>query len=242
MKKIIYTLLFWATIVKSYAQETPFLTDAEIRMLINELSGDRAFEQIRVLTQWHRDSGMDGFFKASDYVIEQAKLAGLEDVRFIEQTLEGPNYTAKSAELWIVDPLEIKLADIGDHAVFLADGSHTADITAEVVWIGTGKPEDIEHTDVKGKIVLINGNPATAVRNAVWAKGAVGVISYTTSEGKSPMDFPDQVAWTRIPVTPPEGKQGTFAFNLAPREGENLKKMLLSKSSEDFFSTGKKTM
>ena len=242
MKKIIYTLLFWATIAKSYAQETPFLTDAEIRMLINELSGDRAFEQIRVLTQWHRDSGMDGFFKASDYVIEQAKLAGLEDVRFIEQTLEGPNYTAKSAELWMVDPIEIKLADIGDHAVFLADGSHTADITAEVVWIGTGKPEDIDNTDVKGKIVLINGNPATAVRNAVWAKGAVGVISYTTSEGKSPMDFPDQVAWTRIPVTPPEGKQGTFAFNLPPREGETLKKMLLSNSSEDFFSTGKKTM
>lgn len=242
MKKIIYTLLFWAMIAKSYAQETPFLTDAEIRMLINELSGDRAFEQIRVLTQWHRDSGMDGFFKASDYVIEQAKLAGLEDVRFIEQTLEGPNYTAKSAELWMVDPIEIKLADIGDHAVFLADGSHTADITAEVVWIGTGKPEDIANTDVKGKIVLINGNPGTAVRNAVWAKGAVGVISYTTSEGKNPMDFPDQVAWTRIPVTPPEGKQGTFAFNLPPREGETLMKMLLSTSSEDFFSTGKKTM
>lgn len=241
MKKIIYSLLFWATIAKSYAQETPFLTDAEIRMLINELSGDRAFEQIRVLTQWHRDSGMDGFFKASDYVSEQAKLAGLEDVRFIEQTLDGPNYTAKSAELWMVDPIEIKLADIGDHAVFLADGSHTTDITAEVVWIGTGKPEDIEPTDVKGKIVLINGNPSTAVRNAVWAKGAVGVISYTTSEGKNPMDFPDQVAWTRIPVTPPEGKSGTFAFNLPPRQGETLKKMLQSTSSEDFFSTGKKT-
>ena len=242
MKKIIFALFYCAAIANCRAQETPFLTDAEIRMLINELSGDRAFEQIRILTQWHRDSGMDGFFEASDYVIEQAKLAGLEDVRFIEQKLEGPNYTAKSAELWIVDPVEIKLADIGDHAVFLADGSHSADITAEVVWIGTGKPEELENTDVKGKIVLINGNPATAARNGVWAKGAVGVISFTTSEGKNPMDFPDQVAWTRIPVTPPEGKQGTFAFNLPPRKGEALKKMLLSNTSEDFFATGKKNM
>jgi hypothetical protein len=242
MKKIIYALFFYAGIVNCQAQETPFLTDAEIRMLINELSGDRAFEHIRILTQWHRDSGMDGFFQASAFVVGQAKLAGLEDVQFVEQPLAGPNYTAKSAELWIVDPVEIKLADIGDHAVFLADGSHTADITAELVWIGTGKTEEIEKLDVKGKIVLINGNPQTAAKNAVWAKGAVGIISYTTSEGKNPMDFPDQVAWTRIPVTPPEGQQGTFAFNLPPRQGETLKKMLLSNSSEDFFATGKKTM
>jgi len=38
---------------------------------------------------------------------------------FVEQALDGPNYTAKSAELWIVEPVEIKLADIGDHAVYL---------------------------------------------------------------------------------------------------------------------------
>jgi hypothetical protein len=43
------------------AQTTPFLSDAEIRMLVNEISGDRAFEHIRWLTHWHRDSGMEGF-------------------------------------------------------------------------------------------------------------------------------------------------------------------------------------
>lgn len=211
-------------------------------MLINELSGDRSFEQIRILTQWHRDSGMDGYFEAANYVVDQAKKAGLEDVRFIEQVMEGPNYTAKSAELWIVEPIEIKLADIGDHAVYLADGSSDADVTAEVVWIGTGTKAELETIDVKGKIVLINGSPGTAVTNAVWGKGAVGVISYTTSESKSPMDFPDQIAWTRIQVTPPEGKQGTFAFNLPPRKGETLKKMLQTNSMQDFFATGKKTM
>ena len=137
-------------------------------MLINELSGDRAFEQIRILTQWHRNSGMDGYFKAANYVMEQAKIVGLEDVKFIEQVMPAPNYTAKSAELWIVDPIEIKLADIGDHALYLSDGSHDADVTAEVVWIGTGKKEEIEKIDVAGKIVLINGNPRTAATNAVW--------------------------------------------------------------------------
>src|SRR5689334_15524321 len=158
MKKLVVSsLLIICILSRSTGQETPFLTDAEIRMFINELSGDRAFEQIRILTQWHRDSGMDGYFKAADYVMDQAKKAGLEDVKFVEQVLDGPNYTAKSAELWIVEPVEIKLGDIGDHALYLADGSHDADITAEVVWIGNGTKAELENIDVAGKIVLING-------------------------------------------------------------------------------------
>lgn len=241
MKKFIYSSSLLLLIFNSNAQETPFLTDAEARMFINELSGDRAFEQLRILTQWHRNSGMDGYFEAADYVMEQAKLAGLEDVRFVEQSMPSPNYTAKSAELWIVEPIEIKLADIGDHALYLSDGSHDANLTAEVVWIGTGEVAEIENIDVAGKIVLIDGNPRTAIANAVWDKGALGVISYTTSEGKSAMDFPDQIAWTRIQVTPPPGKKGSFAFNLPPRKGEMLKNMLLTNSEEDFFATGKKS-
>ena len=107
-------------------QTTPFLSDSEITMLANEISGDRAFEHIRWLSHWHRDSGMEGYFKAAEYVVQAAKEAGLEDVRFIEQPLPGVNYTAKSAELWMVEPIELKLGDIGEHAVYLADGSHDA--------------------------------------------------------------------------------------------------------------------
>lgn len=117
----------------AHAQTTPFLSDAEIRMLQNEISGDRAFEHIRWLTHWHRDSGMEGYFKAAEYVIQAAKDAGLEDVKFVEQVLDGHNYTAKSAELWMIEPVEVKLADIGEHAVYLADGSHDADVTAELI-------------------------------------------------------------------------------------------------------------
>lgn len=242
MKKLIQTLLLSLIAIPIFAQETPFLNDAEIRMLINELSGDRSFEHIRILTQWHRNSGMEGYFKAADYVIEEAKKAGLEDVKFIEQPLGGPNYTAKSAELWITEPVEIKLADIGDHALLLSDGSHDANVTAELVWAGSGSKEDLKDLDVAGKIVLVNGNPGAAVSNAVYSKGAVGVVCYTSSENKNQMDFPDQLAWTRIGVTPPEGKQGTFAFNLSPRKGEQLRKMLQTNEMQDVFATGKMTM
>lgn len=242
MKKCIQFLILIVFSISSFSQETPFLNDDEIRMLTNELSGDRSFEHIRILTQWHRDSGMDGYFKAAEYVMEEAKKAGLEDVKFIEQTLEGPNYTAISAELWMTEPIEIKLADIGDHALYLSDGSHDADVTAELVWAGTGSEADLKDLEVSGKIVLVSGNPGDAVTNAVYGKGAIGVVCYTTSEGKNPMDFPDQLAWTRISKTPPAGKQGTFAFNLSPRKGEQLKSVLLTKDMQDIFATGKKTM
>src|SRR5215210_6105206 len=111
------------------AQTTPFLSDDEIRMLSNEISGDRAFEHIRWLTHWHRDSGMEGYFKAAEYIQSAAKEVGLEDVRFVEQPADGgENYTARSAELWMVEPVEAKLADIGEHNVYLSDRSHDADL------------------------------------------------------------------------------------------------------------------
>src|SRR5215216_3721261 len=195
-----------------FAQTTPFLSDEEIRMLSNEISGDRAFEHIRWLTHWHRDSGMEGFFKARDYVMQAAREAGVDEVRFVEQPLEGPNYTARAAELWMVEPVELKLADIAEHAVYLADMSRDADVTAELVDVGDGTEESLKGLNVRGKIVLTSGPPQRAVDTAVAQRGAVGVVTYQTSEGRSPMDFPDQVAWHRIDWRPPAGTKGTFAF------------------------------
>jgi hypothetical protein len=231
-------LLFFSSQQLS-AQSTPFLSDEEIRMLSNEISGDRAFEHIRVLTRWHRNSGMEGYFKAADYVVETAKEAGLEDVRFIEQPLPGANYTARVGELWIVEPVLIKLADIGDHAVYLADNSHSADVTAELVWIADASQAAVEKVDVKGKIVLTSGSTFAAVQRAVWGKGALGVVSYQLSEGRSMLDFPDQIAWGFVPM-PPEGKAGTFAFMLTPRKGETLRRMLETGTEQDLFATGKR--
>ena len=223
----------------AFAQSTPFLSDQEIQMLRNEISGDRAFEHIRVLTQWHRDSGMEGYFKAMDYVAEAARKNGLQDVSIIKQPF-SLNYTAKSAELWITAPFELKLADIGDHALYLSDNSRDTDVEAELVWVGDASDETLKNLDVKGKIVLARANPGVAVRNAVYKYGAVGVIAYTTSEQKSMMDFPDQLPWTRIP-DPPKGGKGTFAFSLSPRKGDTLRLALETDGEHDFFAIGKRT-
>lgn len=229
-----------------FGQTTPFLTDDEIRMLRNEISGDRAFEHIRVLTQWHRDSGMEGYFKAMDYVVGAARENGLVDVSIIKQPFDNDdgkpaNYTAKTAELWMVEPIELKLADIGDHAVYLADNSRDADVQAELIYVGDASEDALKNLDVKGKIVLTSAGPGVAVNNAVYKRGAIGVVSYATSESKSILDFPDQIGWVRI-GDPPQGQKGSFAFNLSPRKGDTLRRILETKREQDFFGTGKRTM
>ncbi|HKG13387.1 MAG TPA: M28 family peptidase [Pyrinomonadaceae bacterium] len=222
------------------AQTTPFLSDDEIRMLSNEISGDRAFEHIRWLSHWHRDSGMEGFFKARDYVMQAAKDAGLDEVRFVEQTLDGvPNYTARAGELWMTEPVELKLADMEEQAVYLADFSQSADVTAELVFIGDATEEELNGLDVKGKIVLTSASPQRAVVNAVEKRGAVGVVTYQTSENRSPYDVPDQIAWQRINPTAVTGGRTTFAFSLPPRKGDTLRRILATSDTQDFFATGK---
>ncbi len=233
------TLLLSPLVNICQAQTTPFLSDEEIRMLSNEISGDRAFEHIRWLSHWHRDSGMEGFFKARDYVMQAAREAGVDEVRFIDQPLEGPNYTAREAELWMTEPVELKLADIGEQAVYLADMSRDADVTAELVDIGDGTEAALKGLNVKGKIVLTSGSPQRAVDYAVAKLGAVGVVTYQTSENKSPLDYPDQIAWSRISAEPPAGTKGTFAFVLPPRKGDTLRRILHTNDVQDFFATGK---
>ena len=224
------------------AQTTPFLSDEEIRMLSNEISGDRAFEHIRWLSHWHRDSGMEGFFKARDYVMQAAKEAGVDEVRFVEQTLDGtPNYTARSAELWMTEPVEVKLADMEEQAVYLADFSQSADVTAKLVFIGEGTEDELKDLDVKGKIVLTSGSPQRAVVNAVEKRGAVGVVTYQTSENRSSFDVPDQIAWQRINPTAVTGGRTTFAFSIPPRKGDTLRRILATTDTQDFFATGKPT-
>lgn len=225
-------------IPSALAQSTPFLSDSEIRMLVNEISGDRAFEHIRWMTHWHRRSASEGFFKAADYILEAAKTAGLEDVRFVEQPALGPSYKAITGELWMVEPVEVKLADIGDHTLYLADYSRDADVTAELVWIGDGSEKMLSDRDVSGKIVLTTGTAEEVVRKAVWEKGAVGVVSYQVSEGRSPMDYPDQISWQHLPADSPEGKPDTFAFVLPVRKGVKLRRVLETTEMQDFFATG----
>jgi Zn-dependent M28 family amino/carboxypeptidase len=211
------------------AQSSPFLPDPVYRSLVNELSGDIAYEHIRWFTHYHRPmGGSEGYQAVEKYVLEKAKEYGLEDVRVIRLTQTEPSWTARAGELWLTEPESRRLAFFGEVPLALADYSRDADVpSAVLVDVGEGASEvDYAGKNVSGAVVLATGSLQKVTEEAVWKRGALGIVTYTTS--RMP-DFPDQYPWMRVPVeNADKTKQGTWAFVLQPREGERLRAQLKS--------------
>lgn len=208
------------------AQRSPFLPDPVYDALVNELSGDIAFEHVRWFTHYHRPmGGGEGFEAVARYVEEKAREYGLEDVRYIRLEARTPSWTPRLGELWLVEPTARRLAFSPEVALSLADYSRPADVpSAELVDVGAGTTAaDYEGLNVAGTVVLATGPLATVMQEAVWTRGALGIIYFTEAR----RDFPDQVPWVRIPVASEDAsKPGTFAFVLSQREGRRLRREL----------------
>lgn len=212
------------------AQESPFVPAETYRLLNGELSGDIAFDHLRHLTLHHSPNGASrGFRDKLRWIAEKAKSFGLEDVRMIDDLkFAGEGWTAVSADLWIVSPDARRLTSFEEVAVAIADYSRSGNGEGELVDVNEGtRDENYAGKDVKGKVVLASGFPGAVMEQAVWKRGALGIIYYNaTPRGIS---YPDQVAWTRLNEKPPKGKENTFAFSISYREGMQLKQRLAPK-------------
>jgi hypothetical protein len=126
-------------------------------------------------------------------------------------------------ELWEVTPIRQKLASYRDMAAMLATGSMTGEATGELVWVGSGRPDDFAGKDVAGKIVVTEGSASSVHQLACLDKGALGVISI---QGTRPFFDPLQIGWASVRGA--TDKPAKFAFQIPPREGEFLKRRLLA--------------
>jgi hypothetical protein len=216
------------------AQESPFLSPSLHDALVDEISGDIAFEHVRWFTHYHRPmGGSAGFDAVARYVEQKAREYGLEDVRTIELPMDDASWTSTLGELWLTAPATRRLAFSPEVQLSLADYSRPTDIaSARLVDVGEGtKALDYDGKDVKGTVVLASGSLGRVMQEAVWERGALGVVWFTTAR----RDFPDQVPWTRIPVQNKEKtKDGTFGFVLSQREGLRLRAELAAAGSTPF--------
>ena len=213
------------------AQRSPLLPDGVYGALVNEISGDIAFEHIRWLTHYHRPmGGSEGFEAVAKYVEQKAREYGLEDVRYIPLKYNSNSWSAHLGELWITEPYQRRLAFTPETALSMADYSRPTDISsAELVDVGVGQTDaDYTGKDVAGKVVLASGTLSTIVEQAVWKRGALGVVHFTMSRS----DLQDQIPWERIPVeNADKTKQGTFAFVLSQRDGKRLRAELAASNT-----------
>ncbi|MCX6321801.1 MAG: M28 family peptidase [Bacteroidia bacterium] len=231
IKKItasILTLLF-LTLTSAGQNSTPrtLLPENIIDELIGEASGERAMNHIYEMAAYIHDrpaSEYSGYFFETQYVLDRLKEYGLEGA-VVNKYPGGTTWDGVKATLWEISPGKSKIADYGDLPAVLASGSTNADVTAELVWVGEGRQEDIEKAGVEGKIAVTSGNIAM-VHSLAVAKGALGVISY---DSPRPLQVP-----LAIPISGIGGRRGSettlkFGFFLPPREGILLRDRLMGR-------------
>jgi len=238
MRNLVCTVVGGMLASLALAQSSPFVSEAVERALVNEISGDRAFEYERLSTQWHKPSGSEGFFAVAHFVEDRARAAGLADVRWIDQVAQSAAWTPLRAEAWLIEgegpaSKETRLGSYADAKTSIADFSRPADVTAELVDVGSGeKASDYAGKNVKGKIVLAFGSLTTVTEQAVWKRGAAGILSWTSSRLNPLAEHPDQIAWSGVPEEDgPNGEKTTFAFLISARQGKALSDRMSGESS-----------
>jgi hypothetical protein len=219
-----------------------FLPKTQMDEIIGEASGESAWNTVAEINAFNRQRFGDEFagnFLETRVVVRKLKEYGLENIDVVAYP-GGPAWIAVRGELWETKPERQKIASIRDMLPMLASGSATADVTAELAWVGRGSAKEIADTAVEGKIAVTEGSLMTAYA-AVSSKGALGVVAISSSR---PYFDPLQMPWAGIasrrrPGGPQPGQPGQappavqappqgFAFQLPVREGDILKRRLLA--------------
>ena len=227
------------------AQESPFVPEETYTKLVNEISGDIAYDNLRPLVMYHSPTGgAEDFQKEAQWVAARAKEYGLEDVSYVNlpawrtsPKAVDQSWTLKGGELWLLEPQTLKLGDVRETPTYVADNSPSADITAELVDVGEGAAEsDYAGKDVSGKVVLAYGKIDKVKELACWARGAVGIVSYSSTRTNAWTEFPDQVAWARVSASKEGEKPAPPVFMVSPRTGLMLSRWMSGRPPSHIFA------
>src|SRR5580658_4395672 len=161
------------------AHPPPLLPEPTVAALANELSGESAKRNLEGLVQFHRQRGSHGFHAAAMLIAERARSYGLSDVQIMEFPADGKTFygTQLARQAWDADQAELteiskgrtsRIASYAADPVVLAEDSESADLTADLVDVGSGTEEsDYAGKNVTGKIVLAAAQPGAVQEIAV---------------------------------------------------------------------------
>jgi len=211
------------------------LPEEIVKVVADTVSGIRAKGYVQSISTHHRIQASPGLHDAVMYLKDEIKgLSGVE-VKLHEYPADGKTtigtweavhgWEAKSAKLTLIEPEEKLLADYTAEPISLIAHSTSADMEAEVVYVGKGLgPEDYEGKDVKGKIVLTEGLARMVHRVACVKMGAAGLLTFVP-----PSDRDEIADLRRYDAIWPGGneKDSTrFGFSLTQADGLKLKGLL----------------
>ncbi len=219
------------------AQDEPnpktLIPQATLEAIANEVSGTLAFQHILELAGYEHDRLPEEYkttYREAAYIEKMAKQYNLEDVHIERFKLPAKTWDGEKGELWLLNKDSKRLVmSYRDVAASLAPGSKSADVTAELVWVGKGlDKKDYADKNVAGKIVLASGAVGAVHNLAVREFGAAGVVSFANQTGK-PVEHPDEVAWMNLGGGRGGGganQKTTFGIVLSQRLGLELAERL----------------
>jgi aminopeptidase YwaD len=208
----------------------PLLKPAEAQAIAAEVSGSQAKRTVQALSLNHRMRGSEGYRAAAELIRDRLRDYGLKEVEIISLPADGkifygtqrsrPGWNASFAELWEqrrdggkwTD--SERVASWAEDPIVLAQDSVSGRSEAELVDVGTGAAEsDYAGKDVRGKLVLVSGQPGDAAPLAVTKYGAAGIVSWAQNQ-KTGWWGDDQslIRWGHLDTW----EDPTFAFMVSP--------------------------
>jgi hypothetical protein len=213
----------------------PFFPDSVPAAIRAETDGAAALETVRELGRFHRVQGSPGYAAAAEHVRAKAASAGLADATIERLPADGKTRYAHflsylgwdphSGVLEEVSPTPQTIASFETLPVALADYSQDADVTAELVDVGKGtSAADYGSRDIRGRIVLADGDLPTVHRLACEERGAAGFLSdYPNQATPWSGEDEDQIRWGHLS---PYQTANRFAFMVSKRQAKELRARL----------------
>lgn len=213
---------------------TTLLPSRTMDSVIAHTSGDMAFQYIRRISLFNRLAASEAYHRSAEYVLGEVKKYGLDEAQIEQYPADGKawylmfqsfyGWDGESGVVWMTSPYREKVCDFAEMPASLCRWSNSAHAKGELVYVGEGRPEDFAGKEVKNKIVLTSSDPSSVHEEAVFNRGALGVISFFYPR---PQDYPDAVERSGIDhYETRDGRKSTFAFKISSRKGQELVRLL----------------
>ena len=192
-----------------------------IRLIDEELSGERALASASHMTAFYRSPGAQGYHRATDFTADLFRENGFDKVWVERYPLDGETkFVTQSMPLaWDPYSAELRIGSSSGELLVSYEESPSClpwwtpptpkgGVTLELIDVGTGeRPEDYQKQDVRGKVVLIRstdrasgwGHAATLAMEAGVAGIVTDYLLYQTAPFRTRETLPDPVMLLRMP-------------------------------------------
>ena len=179
----------------------------------SQFSGDRALETVAFMERYFRVPGNTGFnasitqvaalLARAGYVPEDRALSTDRLVYRIERRpMDRPTWEPTDASLSIAGqpaPL-LRFATNRNMLAINSYSTPTEGVEAELVSVGSGRPEDWQGKEVRGKIVYGETAIGRLFREAVINREALGVLAYSVPALNKPETNRSSIPFSAIPL------------------------------------------